>query len=53
LKGIGNKGYKLSVNFISKKRNEERLRMREKEKEYDNSLREKENKMFLKIIIIN
>ena len=48
LKGIGNKGYKLSVNFISKKRNEERLRMREKEKEYDNSLREKENKMLFK-----
>ena len=48
LKGIGNKGYKISTSFINKKKNEERIRMREKEKEYDNALREKENKMLFK-----
>ena len=48
LKGIGNKGYKISTSFINKKKNEERVRMREKEKEYDNALREKENKMLFK-----
>ena len=48
LKGIGNKGYKISTSFINKKKNEERIRMREKEKEYDNELREKENKMLFK-----
>ena len=48
LKGIGNKGYKISTSFINRKKNEERIRMREKEKEYDNALREKENKMLFK-----
>ena len=48
LKGIGNKGYKISTSFISKKKNEERIRMREKEREYDNTLRNKENKMLFK-----
>ena len=48
LKGIGNKGYKISTSFINKKKNEDRIRMREKEKEYDNNLREKENKMLFK-----
>ena len=48
LKGIGNKGYKISTSFINKKKNEDRIRMREKEKEYDNALREKENKMLFK-----
>ena len=48
LKGIGNKGYKISTNFINRKKNEDRIRMREKEKEYDNALREKENKMLFK-----
>ena len=50
LKGIGNKGYKLSTSFINKKKNEERLRLREKEREYDNALREKENQMLFKNI---
>ena len=48
LKGIGNKGYKISTSFISKKKNEDRIRMREKEREYDNTLRNKENKMLFK-----
>ena len=48
LKGIGNKGYKISTNFINRKKNEDRIRMREKEREYDNALREKENKMLFK-----
>ena len=48
LKGIGNKGYKISTSFINKKKNEDRIRMREKEKEYDNNLREKENRMLFK-----
>ena len=50
LKGIGNKGYKISTSFINKKKNEERVRMREKEREYDNALREKENQMLFKNI---
>ena len=50
LKGIGNKGYKISTSFINKKKNEERLKMREKEREYDNALREKENQMLFKNI---
>ena len=50
LKGIGNKGYKLSTSFINKKKNEERIRLREKEREYDNALREKENQMLFKNI---
>ena len=50
LKGIGNKGYKLSTSFINKKKNEERLRLREKEREYDNALREKENQMLFRNI---
>ena len=48
LKGIGNKGYKISTSFINRKKNEERIKMREKEKEYDNALRDKENKMLFK-----
>ena len=50
LKGIGNKGYKISTTFINKKKNEERLKIREKEREYDNNLREKENQMLFKNI---
>ena len=50
LKGIGNKGYKISTSFINKKKNEERLRIREKEREYDNALRDKENQMLFKNI---
>ena len=50
LKGIGNKGYKISTSFINKKKNEERIKMREKEREYDNALREKENQMLFKNI---
>ena len=50
LKGIGNKGYKISTSFINKKKNEERLKIREKEREYDNALREKENQMLFKNI---
>ena len=50
LKGIGNKGYKMSTSFINKKKNEERMKIREKEREYDNALREKENQMLFKNI---
>ena len=50
LKGIGNKGYKISTSFINKKKNEERMKIREKEREYDNALREKENQMLFKNI---
>ena len=50
LKGIGNKGYKISTSFINKKKNEERLKLREKEREYDNALRDKENQMLFKNI---
>ena len=50
LKGIGNKGYKISTSFINKKKNEERIKLREKEREYDNALREKENQMLFKNI---
>ena len=50
LKGLGNKGYKISASFINKKRNEERIKLREKEREYDNALREKENQMLFKNI---
>ena len=50
LKGIGNKGYKISTSFINKKKNEERIKIREKEREYDNILREKENQMLFKNI---
>ena len=50
LKGIGNKGYKISTSFINKKKNEERIKLREKERQYDNSLREKENQMLFKNI---
>ncbi len=50
LKGIGNKGYKITTSFINKKKNEERMKIRQREREYDNALREKENQMLFKNI---